>query len=139
MPAKSEPPRASKEEQQQYDTSHRGDTAGSGGPAGATGARDKGVVAGIGGTGDSSGAGATRHIADVIGELSGIENTGTQPEAISRGSQRRRPYLTPTMSRLRQGTHPAVKAAGGHHPDLSPRGKECSTGRLERWHNVCRE
>jgi hypothetical protein len=83
MPAKSEPPRASKEEQQQYDTSHRGDTAGSGGPAGATGARDKGVVVGIGGTGGSSGAGATRHVADEIGELSGIEDTGTQPEAIS--------------------------------------------------------
>lgn len=73
MPEKNDPPRASKSEEQQHDVSYRGDTAGSGGPAGVPGARDKAVIDGIGGTGGSSGAGATRAVTDEPGDVSGID------------------------------------------------------------------
>jgi hypothetical protein len=80
---KKDPPRASKSAEQQYDVSHRGDTAGSGGPAGVPGAQDKSVIEGVGGTGGSSGAGAARAVTGEPGDVSGIDAPTPKPRAVS--------------------------------------------------------
>jgi hypothetical protein len=47
------------------------------------GARDKGVIAGIGGTGGSSGAGSARATVDEVGDVSGIDVPAARPDAVS--------------------------------------------------------
>ena len=80
MSKRKDPPRAEKSGEHQHDMSHRGDTAGSGGPAGVPGARDKAIIDGVGGTGGSSGAGAVKLPTDAIGDISGIDVPEPAPQ-----------------------------------------------------------